>query len=181
MSRPPRNIRTARSLTAFKSLVHAVEGMAGLQINQLHTFGLTQGQFRALEALLHSGPLSQAAVSERMFCGQSNVSYITERLRRRGLIVQLVNEDDRRGKLMHLTPEGRRLISKVFLLHATLIRAQMSVLDARELETLFRMCVKLGNGDAVKLLREMMSGNESENWMKAMGEARLEERVRGAG
>jgi MarR family transcriptional regulator, 2-MHQ and catechol-resistance regulon repressor len=155
--------------------------MAGLQINQLHTFGLTQGQFRALEALLHSGPLSQAAVSERMFCGQSNVSYITERLRRRGLIVQLVNEDDRRGKLMHLTPEGRRLISKVFLLHATLIRAQMSVLDARELETLFRMCVKLGNGDAVKLLREMMSGNESENWMKAMGEARLEERVRGAG
>ena len=178
MAKRRRDQRTARALDAFKSMIHAVNGMARLQWNQLTTFGLTISQFQVLEALLNYGPMSQAELSESMFCGQSNISFLTERLRKRGLVVQLVNENDKRGKLIHLTPEGRRLISKVFLLHATLIRAQMSVLEGREQEALFRLCVKLANSDPVKFLREILLGDEGEVWMRSRIEARAIENSR---
>jgi len=181
MPKRPRDQRTARALAAFKSLLHAVNRMAVLQANQLHTFGLTTSQFQVLEALLHHGSMSQAAVSERMDCRHSNVSALTENLRKRGLVAPLVNESDKWSKVIHLTPEGRRLASKVFLLHATLIRAQMSVLVGREQETLFRLCVRLGDSDPVKFVREMMLGDEGEEWMRTRTEASREARVGGEG
>jgi DNA-binding MarR family transcriptional regulator len=157
MPKRPRDQRTARALAAFKSLLHAVNRMAVLQANQLHTFGLTTSQFQVLEALLHHGSMSQAAVSERMDCRHSNVSALTENLGKRGLA------------------------SKVFLLHATLIRTQMSVLVGREQETLFRLCVRLGDSDPVKFVREMMLGDEGEEWMRTRTEASREARVGGEG
>jgi MarR family 2-MHQ and catechol resistance regulon transcriptional repressor len=45
---------------------------------------------------------------------------------------------------VHLTPEGRRLISKVFPAHVREIVAAFSALTAAEQETLGRLAKKLG-------------------------------------
>jgi MarR family 2-MHQ and catechol resistance regulon transcriptional repressor len=53
-------------------------------------------------------------------------------------------DDDRRHVTVHLTPEGRRLISKVFPGHVRAIAAAFSALTATEQETLGRLARKLG-------------------------------------
>jgi MarR family 2-MHQ and catechol resistance regulon transcriptional repressor len=151
-----REKKTQRALETHASLVHATESLAALQSDQLDALGLTMSQFRVLEALLHGGPMSQVALSERLLCGHSNTNFIAGKLYERGLIVRKAFQGDHRSTMIQLTAEGRKLIAKVFSVHATLVRAQMSVLEGREQETLCRLCQKLGRGEAAKFVRELV-------------------------
>jgi MarR family 2-MHQ and catechol resistance regulon transcriptional repressor len=147
---------TQRALGAYANLVHAAESVNVLLGRQLDSFGLTMGQFRVLEGLLHAGPMSQVALSERLLCGHSNIVFLIGNLEKRGLVVRRAHERDKRSRMVHLTPGGQKLIARVFPLHADLIRAQMSALMNREQETLRRLCEKLGRGDPVRFALTLM-------------------------
>jgi hypothetical protein len=54
------------------------------------------------------------------------------------------------------------LIAEAFPLHAMLVRAQMSVLDVREQETLCRLCRKLSQGDPGRFILELASSVREE-------------------
>ena len=147
--------RTQRALAAYTNLVRASETVVTLLSRQLDSFGLTMAQFRALEALLHLGPMSQATLSEKLLCGQSSMALLIRRLEKRGLIVRRAHQRDQRSRVIHLTPEGQKKIATVFPRQAKLIRARMSALKKREQETLRRLCRKLGRGDPVRFLKEL--------------------------
>ena len=53
-------------------------------------------------------------------------------------------ERDRRRVLVKLTPEGRRVIEKVFTRHVARLVEELSVLSAAEQEELARLCKRLG-------------------------------------
>ena len=86
-----------------------------------------------------------------------------------GLVVRKPHEGDKRVAEIHLTPDGQKLIAETFPLHAMLVRAQMSVLDTREQETLIRLCRKLTQGDPGKFILELASSARAE--IKAAEEA----------
>jgi MarR family transcriptional regulator, 2-MHQ and catechol-resistance regulon repressor len=147
--------KTQRAVAAHESLVFAAQSLDVLQNHQLDSFGLTLSQYRVLEALLQAGPMNQAKLSARFFWVQSNTHFVVRGLEARGLVVRRARERDKRTTTIHLTPEGEALIAEAFPLHAMLVRAQMSVLDAREQETLCRLCVKLSQGDPAGFIMEI--------------------------
>lgn len=151
---------TQRALGAYANLVHAAESVNVLLGRQLDSFGLTMGQFRVLEALLQRGPMSQVALSEKLFCGHSNIVFLIGNLEKRGLVVRPAHDRDGRSKMVRLTADGKKLIARVFPHHTRLVRAQMGALMKREQETLSRLCEKLGRGDPVRLVRELVSAGE---------------------
>jgi MarR family 2-MHQ and catechol resistance regulon transcriptional repressor len=144
-----------KALGAYTNLIRATESVQGLLSRQLGSLGLTMGQFQMLEALLHLGPMSPGTLCDKLLCGSSNLSMVIRNLQRRGLVVSRANERDERRKMVHLTPEGRAMITKVFPIQAKLIRAQMSALDGREQEILRRLCKKLGLGNPARFAVEM--------------------------
>jgi MarR family 2-MHQ and catechol resistance regulon transcriptional repressor len=154
--------KTQRAVTAHESLVFASQALEVIQSHQLDSFGLTLSQYRVLEALLQAGPMNQAKLSERFFWVQSNTHYVVRGLETRGLVVRRAREKDKRTITIHLTPEGEALIAEAFPLHAMLVRAQMSVLDTREQETLYRLCLKLSQGDPGNFIREIVKMARSE-------------------
>jgi MarR family transcriptional regulator, 2-MHQ and catechol-resistance regulon repressor len=97
---------------------------------------------------------------DKILCGSSNLSMVIRNLQRRGLVVSRANERDERRKTVHLTPEGRAAITKVFPIQVKLIRAQMSALDSREQEILRRLCRKLGLGNPARFAVEMTRAEE---------------------
>lgn len=153
---------TQRALGAYANLVYAAESVNVLLGRQLDAFGLTMGQFRVLEGLLHVGPMSQVALSERLLCGHSNIVFLIGKLEKRGLVVRRANDRDGRSKKVRLTAEGEKLIARVFPHHASLVLAQMSALMNREQETLRRLCEKLGRGDPVRFALTLMRGDAGE-------------------
>ncbi|MGO9591858.1 MAG: hypothetical protein ACLP3K_17655 [Candidatus Acidiferrales bacterium] len=66
--------------------------------------------------------------------------------------------EDREGRMVHvvgLTARGKKFIGNVLPRHAKVVKALMRALDAREQDSISRVCRKLREGDALKFLNEM--------------------------
>lgn len=148
---------TEKALVAHKALARATEKLDRMQANQFNRFDLTANEFRVLEALKELGPLTQAELSDRMAWQHSTTHAVIKRMAEDGLVERSAHDKDKRAAKMNLTAEGRRLLARVMPAHATMVRAQMSVLEARQLDTLLRLCEKLVNGDPLRFIQELMS------------------------
>jgi MarR family 2-MHQ and catechol resistance regulon transcriptional repressor len=132
------------ALDAYIKLTRALSSVEARLAPGLADVGLTPTQLGILEALLHLGPLGQRTLGAKLLSSGGNITTVVDNLERRGLVRRERRDDDRRHVTVHLTPEGRRLISKVFPGHVRAIAAAFSALTATEQETLGRLARKLG-------------------------------------
>jgi MarR family transcriptional regulator, 2-MHQ and catechol-resistance regulon repressor len=144
--------KAERALRVYKDLVKATEDMMALQGRQLDSLGLTVSQYRVLETLLRRGPMGQGTLGAEALAAGSNTTIVIRNLERRGLVVRRPDQNDTRKKVVHLTPKGKKLVTKVFPMQARLVQAQMAALDGREQERLARLCRKLGGGNPERFL-----------------------------
>jgi DNA-binding MarR family transcriptional regulator len=71
-------------------------------------FDLAPQQMIAVR-MLGSGPRKMSELAQALFCDNSNVTGIVDRLEERGLVRREAAEGDRRVKLLVLTKEGERM------------------------------------------------------------------------
>jgi DNA-binding MarR family transcriptional regulator len=71
-------------------------------------FELAPQQAIALR-MLGAGPRKMSELADALFCDNSNVTGIVDRLEERGLVTREAAEGDRRVKLLVLTKEGERM------------------------------------------------------------------------
>jgi len=155
------NPAEVRALNAHIKLMRAAGTLKTLLERWVNAAGLTESQFGVLETLLFLGPLSPTALSEKRLSSGANITTVLDNLEKRELVRREPSENDRRCSRVQLSPEGRRLISRIFPAHAGEIRELYSVLTPGEQETLGALARKLGLGNAgrtagekVKLKRE---------------------------
>jgi MarR family 2-MHQ and catechol resistance regulon transcriptional repressor len=106
--------------------------------------GLCLTDFMALEALLHKGPLTITEIQGKVLLATGSMTAAVDRLEKKGLIKRGPARDDRRAKLLHLTPEGKRVVEDAFQQHAGELEAAMSVLNRGEKRQLYALLKKLG-------------------------------------
>ncbi len=107
--------------------------------------GLGDSDFRVLEVLLHKGPLPVNTIGPKVWLTPGSISVAVDRLERKGL-VRRKNTEDRRVRLVELTPKGRTLITRVFREHAAAMEEVAAVLPKEERLLLLRLLKKLGKG-----------------------------------
>ena len=105
---------------------------------------LTLAEFGILEALFHKGPLLLGDLQRRILVSSGGITYLVNRLVRRGLVERRPCEDDRRARYAALTPMGEAFVADVFPAHARAIRAAVSGLDPREQRQVLRLLRRLG-------------------------------------
>jgi MarR family 2-MHQ and catechol resistance regulon transcriptional repressor len=132
------------ALDAFIKLARAADAVTHRLQPLLTAAGLTAGQFGALEALLHLGPLCQRELGDKLLMSGGNVTMVVGNLERRGLVRRERDATDRRVRRVHLTPAGTELISRLFPQHAAAVAAEFGVLAPAEQDELGRLCRKLG-------------------------------------
>jgi MarR family transcriptional regulator, 2-MHQ and catechol-resistance regulon repressor len=106
--------------------------------------GLCLTDFAALEALLHKGPLTITEIHSKVPLALGSMTAAVDRLEKKGLIIRTAARDDRRAKVLKLTPEGRRVVEAAFIRHAAELESAMVVLNASEKRQLHGMLKKLG-------------------------------------
>jgi len=132
------------ALNAFIVLNRAMNTLSTNLQRLLDDNNLTSGQFGALEALLHLGPLAQRDLGNKLLSTKGNITMIVDNLEKRKLVKRVPSEDDRRFMIVELTKEGKTLIEKVFPKHVREITELFSVLNQEEKIELKRLCKKLG-------------------------------------
>jgi len=151
-----------RALNAFINLIRASDSLASRLGAQLEAYGLTPGQFGALETLHHLGPLCQHALAEKLLRSGGNVTLVVDNLEKHGWVRRVRLKEDRRMVRIHLTPAGERLIARVFPQHLEALVEEISRLTPAEQESLRAICRKLGRGEEAANGRSKSFGKEKE-------------------
>jgi DNA-binding MarR family transcriptional regulator len=77
----------------------------------LRPLGLTSGQFSLMMALNRPKPPSMGPVASLLAMDRTTLTAALKPLERRGLVTVSANPEDRRGRLLALTPEGEALLA----------------------------------------------------------------------
>ena len=146
------------ALDAYIKLMRAAESVTARLQPSMAAAGLTVGQFGALEALLHLGPLCQRDLGRKLLRSSGNITVVVSNLALRGLVRRSRRRDDRRFITVSLTDRGRRLISDLFPRHVSRLVREMNLLSPREQGELGRLCRRLGRHG-----RGLTAGKENGN------------------
>jgi len=106
--------------------------------------GLCLTDFAALEALLHKGPLTITEIQGKVLLASGSMTAAVDRLEEKGLVRRGPARGDRRAKVLHLTPEGQRVVEVAFRRHAAELDSAMAVLKPSEKRQLYGLVKKLG-------------------------------------
>ena len=120
----------------------AVESFAENSIAQLELCG---SDFAVLEALLHKGPLPVNEIGKKVLLTSGSITVAVDRLEDKGFVERRAHGSDRRAKIVHLTKEGKKLITRAYTDHAAdLERLASASLTRKERETLIRLLKQIG-------------------------------------
>jgi MarR family 2-MHQ and catechol resistance regulon transcriptional repressor len=138
--------RETRTLDAYIALMRAAESVTARTHGHLAAAKLTIGQFGALEALHHLGPLRTTELARKLLRSPGNMTTVLDNLERSGLVERLPESSDRRCTTVRITTRGSALMREIFPRHVAGLVRDLAVLSAPEQAELKRLCRKLGAG-----------------------------------
>src|SRR6201984_756438 len=98
--------------------------------------GLGDSDFRVLEVLLHKGPLPVNTIGPIVGLTPGSISIAVDRFFAKGLVSRIESTEDRRVRIVALTPSGKDLIVPAFRKHSAQMRRVFSELTPEELRGL---------------------------------------------
>ena len=108
--------------------------------------GLQNGDYGVLAALRRAGApfqLTPTDLARHRMMTSGGMTAAIDRLERKGLVSRLPNPNDRRGNLVKLTDDGRRIVDAAMNVHADVEHRLVAGLDEHECEALQRLLRKL--------------------------------------
>src|SRR3984957_18117186 len=106
--------------------------------------GLGLSDFGVLEALLHKGPLPVNTIGPIVDLTPGSISIAVDRLVAKGLVSRVESAEDRRVRMVALTPHGKDLIAGAFRKHSVQMKRVFSELSPEELRGLETALKRVG-------------------------------------
>jgi MarR family 2-MHQ and catechol resistance regulon transcriptional repressor len=106
--------------------------------------GISDTDFRVLEALLHKGPLPVNTIGPKVHLTPGSISVAVDRLLEKGWVSRAESSDDRRVRIVALTKSGKELIVPIFRKHSSEIGRVFADANAKELQILESVLKKAG-------------------------------------
>jgi MarR family 2-MHQ and catechol resistance regulon transcriptional repressor len=115
--------------------------------------GLGLSDFGVLEILLHKGPLPVNTIGPIVDLTPGSISIAVDRLVARDLVSRVESTEDRRVRIVALTPRGRDLVASAFRKHSGQMKRVFSELSPEELDCL-EVALKKAGKRAASLMVE---------------------------
>jgi MarR family 2-MHQ and catechol resistance regulon transcriptional repressor len=106
--------------------------------------GLGLSDFAVLELLLHKGPLPVNTIGPIVDLTPGSISIAVDRLFAKGLVTRVESTEDRRIRIVALTPRGKDLIVPAFRKHSAQMKKVFAELSPEELRVLEEALKKTG-------------------------------------
>ena len=99
-------------------MLKAMRALARYAAAGIEGTGLGDSDFRVLEVLLHKGPLPVNTIGPIVELTPGSISIAVDRLVEKDLVSRVESAEDRRVRIVALTPRGKDLIVPAFRKHA---------------------------------------------------------------
>src|SRR6202451_4583988 len=133
-------------------LMKAMRALTRYAAAGIEDTGLGLSDFSVLELLLHKGPLPVNTIGPIVDLTPGSISIAVDRLVAKDLVSRVESAEDRRVRIVSLTPHGKDLIVSAFRKHSGQMKRVFSELSPEELRGLEGMLKKVGKRAAA--LRE---------------------------
>jgi MarR family transcriptional regulator, 2-MHQ and catechol-resistance regulon repressor len=125
-------------------MIKAMRALTRYAAAGIEDTGLGDSDFRVLEILLHKGPLPVNTIGPIVDLTPGSISIAVDRLVEKGLVSRMESTEDRRVRIVALTPRGKDLIAAAFRKHSGQMRRVFSELNPEELRGLEAALKKIG-------------------------------------
>jgi MarR family 2-MHQ and catechol resistance regulon transcriptional repressor len=115
--------------------------------------GLGLSDFGVLELLLHKGPMPVNTIGPIVDLTPGSISIAVDRLVAKSLVSRVESAEDRRVRIVALTPRGRDLIVSAFREHSGQMKKVFSELSPEELRS-FEVTLKKVGRRAAALMEQ---------------------------
>jgi len=136
--------RSSQATHVWLVLMKAFQAIGKYGAVSIQHTGLGDSDFRVLEVLLHKGPLPVNTIGPKVNLNPGSISVAVDRLYNKGLVSRVESPEDRRVRIVALTPAGRKLIVPVFQKHSLDMAKVFAELSAEELQKLETVLKKVG-------------------------------------
>src|SRR5690348_17521650 len=134
-------------------MMKAMRAMTRYAAAGIEETGLGLSDFGVLEALLNKGPLPVNTIGPIVDLTPGSISIAVDRLFAKGLVTRVESTEDRRVRIVALTPRGKDLIVSAFRKHSGQMKRVFSELSPEELRGLEVKLKKVGKR-AAALMKE---------------------------
>ena len=125
-------------------MMKAMRALTRYAATGIEETGLGLSDFGVLEILLHKGPLPVNTIGPIVDLTPGSISTAVDRLVAKGLVSRVESAEDRRVRIVALTPPGKDLIVSAFRKHSGQMRKLFSELSSEELRALEVALKKVG-------------------------------------
>ena len=115
-------------------MLKAMQALTRYAAAGIEETGLGDSDFRVLEVLLHKGPLPVNTIGPIVHLTPGSISVAVDRLFAKGLVSRVESTQDRRVRIIALTPRGKDLIVPAFRKHSAQMKKVFSELSEEELQ-----------------------------------------------
>ena len=95
-------------------MMRAMQAITRYALANLEETGLGLSDFAVLEALLHKGPLPVNVIGPKVNLTPGSISVAVDRLVSKGFVSRVECSQDRRVRIVALTPRGKSVITPIF-------------------------------------------------------------------
>src|SRR6202047_3291042 len=125
-------------------MMKAMRALTRYAAADIEETGLGLSDFGVLELLLHKGPMPVNTIGPIVDLTPGSISIAVDRLVAKSLVSRVESAEDRRVRIVTLTPRGRDLIVSAFREHSRQMKKVFSELSAEELRGLEAALKKVG-------------------------------------
>jgi MarR family 2-MHQ and catechol resistance regulon transcriptional repressor len=136
--------RTQKADHVWLVTIKAMRALTRYGLAAIEDTGLGESDFRVLEVLLHKGPLPVNTIGSIVDLTPGSISVAVDRLVDKSLVSRVESTEDRRIRIVSLTPNGKDLIVRAFRKHSEQMRRVFSDLRPEELSDLEAALKKVG-------------------------------------
>src|SRR5262249_26216674 len=114
-------------------MMKAMRALTRYAAADIEETGLGLSDFGVLEILLHKGPLPVNTIGPIVDLTPGSIGIAVDRLFAKGLVTRVESTEDRRVRIIALTPRGKDLIVPAFRKHSAQMKKVFSELSPEEL------------------------------------------------
>jgi MarR family 2-MHQ and catechol resistance regulon transcriptional repressor len=135
---------TSTPVHAWLVMLKAMQAISRYALADIEKAGLGDSDFRVLEVLLHKGPLPVNVIGPKVNLTPGSISVAVDRLLAKGFVSRTESAEDRRVRVVALTPRGKSVITPIFRAHVETLEKVFAGLSRQELRQLEEQLKRVG-------------------------------------
>ncbi|WP_100012574.1 MarR family winged helix-turn-helix transcriptional regulator [Lentibacillus sediminis] len=131
-------------LKAFTVLNRATQSVQKAVRKDVARYGLNLNEFAVLELLYHKGDQPIQSLGKKILVASSSITYVVDKLEKKGYIHRRPCEDDRRVMYAAITESGKEFMEEAFPEHEKKIESIFNEWSDEEMEVAIDLLKRLG-------------------------------------